>query len=120
MGQELRSSRLRRRVATDEIAYGWCGRSFSNQSRRVSLFDLGLSFGMHPPEIEIQSWSWRRDALLVTIACDMPTLGTNSAAQVAKPVAPRPDHEFLFFSLLSQFTSCGGDLGSPHLDNVVR
>jgi len=32
----------------------------------------------------------------------------------------RPDHEFLFFSLLLQFTSYGGDLGSPHLDNVVR
>src|SRR6266852_4282293 len=27
--------------------------SFSKQSRRVSLFDLGPIFGMHPPEIEI-------------------------------------------------------------------
>jgi hypothetical protein len=25
-----------------------------------------------------------------------------------------------FFSLLLQFTSCGGDLGSSRLDNVVR
>ncbi len=30
------------------------------------------------------------------------------------------NHEFLFFSLLLQFTSCGGDLGSSRLDNVVR
>ena len=30
------------------------------------------------------------------------------------------NHEFLFFSLLLQFTSCGGDLGSSCLDNVVR
>ncbi len=46
--------------------------------------------------------------------------GTNNAAQVAKHVAQRLDHEFLFFSLLLQFTSCGGDLGSSCLDNVVR
>jgi hypothetical protein len=55
---------------------------------------------------------------LVTIASDMPTFGTNSAAQIAKHVAQRPDREFLFFSLLLQFTSCG--LGSSCLDNVVR
>jgi hypothetical protein len=54
------------------------------------------------------------------IASDMPTFVTNSAAHVAKHVAQRPDHEFLFFSLLLQFTSCGGDLGSPRLNNVVR
>ncbi len=48
------------------------------------------------------------------------TFGTNSAAQVAKHVAQRPDHEFLFFSLPLQFTSCGGDLGSSCLDNVAR
>jgi hypothetical protein len=45
--------------------------------------------------------STRRDVLLVTIASDMATFGTNSAAQVEKHVAQRPDHEFLFFSLLS-------------------
>ena len=39
-------------------------------------------------------------AQLITIAFDMPTFGTDSAAQVAKHVAPRPDHEFLFLSLL--------------------
>ncbi len=55
-----------------------------------------------------------------TIASDMPTFGTNSAAQVAKHVAQRPDREFLFFSLLWQFTSRGGDLGSSCLDKVVR
>jgi len=54
------------------------------------------------------------------MASDMPTFGTNSAAQVAKHVAQRPDHEFLFFSSLLQFTSSGGDLGSCCLDNVVR
>jgi hypothetical protein len=55
------------------------------------------------------------------IASDKPTSGTNNAAQVAKHVAQRPDRdEFLFFSLLLQFTSCGGDLGSSRLDNVVR
>ena len=27
---------------------------------------------------------------------------------------------FPYFSLLLQFTSCGGDLGSSCLDNVVR
>ena len=32
---------------------------------------------------------------------------TNSAVEVAKQVAQRPDHEFPFFSLLLQFTSCG-------------
>jgi len=32
----------------------------------------------------------------------------------------RPGHESLCFSLLLQFTSCGGDLGSSCLDNVVR
>jgi len=58
--------------------------------------------------------------LLVTIASDMPTFGTNSAAQLAKQVAQRLDHEFAFFSLLFQFTSCGADLGSSCLDNVVR
>jgi len=45
---------------------------------------------------------------------------TNSAAQLAKRVAQRPDHEPPFFSLLLQFTSRGGDLGSFCLDNVVR
>ncbi len=54
------------------------------------------------------------------MASDMPTFGTNSAAQVAKHVAQRRDREFLFFSLLLQLTSCGGDLGSSCLDNVVR
>jgi hypothetical protein len=58
------------------------------------------------------------------MASDIPTFGTNSAAQVAKHVAQRLDHESLFFSLLLQFTSCGGDLGSSRLDsfldNVVR
>jgi hypothetical protein len=53
-------------------------------------------------------------------ASDMPIFGTNSAAQTAKHVAQRPDHEFLFFSLLPPFTSYGGGLGSSHLDNVVR
>jgi hypothetical protein len=48
------------------------------------------------------------------------TIGTNSAAQLAKQVAQPPDHEFLFFSLLLQVTSCGGDLSSSRLDNVVR
>ena len=61
-----------------------------------------------------------RIALLITIAFDMLTFGTDSAAQVAKHVAQRPDHEFPFFSPLLQFTSCGGDLGSSCLDNVVR
>lgn len=42
------------------------------------------------------------------------------AAQVAKHVAQRPAQEFLFFSLLLQFTSCGGDLGSSRFDNAVR
>ncbi len=56
----------------------------------------------------------------VMIASDMSTFGTNSGAQVAKHVAQRPDRESLFFSLLLQFTSCGGDLGSSCLDNVVR
>ena len=54
------------------------------------------------------------------MASDVPIIGTNSAAQVAKHVAHRPDHEFLSFSLLLQFTSCGGDLASSRLDNVVR
>jgi len=54
------------------------------------------------------------------MASDIPTFGTNNAAQVAKHGALRPDHEFLFVSLLLQFTSCGGDLGSSCLDNVVR
>jgi len=54
------------------------------------------------------------------MASDMPTFGANSAAQVAKHVAQRPDRESLFFSLLLQFTSCGGDLGSFRLDNVAR
>jgi hypothetical protein len=54
------------------------------------------------------------------IGSDMPTFGTNSAAQVAKDVAQRPDHEFLFFLSPLQFTSCGGDLGSSCLNNVVR
>jgi len=54
------------------------------------------------------------------MASDIPTFGTNNAAQVAKHVAQRPDHEFLFFSLPLQFTSCGGDLGSSCLDKVVR
>jgi hypothetical protein len=53
-------------------------------------------------------------------ASDIPTFGTTGAAQVAKHVAPPPDREFLFFSLMLQFTSCGGNLGSSHLDNVVR
>jgi hypothetical protein len=50
----------------------------------------------------------------------MPTFGTNRAAQVAKHAAQRPDHEFLFFLLLLQFTSSGGNLGSSRLGNVVR
>jgi hypothetical protein len=54
------------------------------------------------------------------MASDMPTFGTNSAAQVAKHVAQRPDHEFLFFSSLLQFTLCAGDLGSSCLGNFVR
>ena len=37
--------------------------------------------------------------------------GVNSAAQAAKHVAQRPDHEFLFFSMLLQFTPSGRDLG---------
>ena len=37
----------------------------------------------------------------------LPTFAIHSAAQVAKHVAQRPDHEFLFFSLLLQFNSCG-------------
>jgi len=57
---------------------------------------------------------------LLTIASDMPTFGANGAANVPKHVPLRPDHEFLFFSLPLQFTSCGGDLGSSRLDNVVR
>jgi hypothetical protein len=44
----------------------------------------------------------------------------SSAAQGAKHVALRPGHDFLFFSLLLQFISCGGDLDSSCLDNVVR
>src|SRR5712692_2723031 len=44
-------------------------------------------------------------------------------ASLAQPHESRPPHRFLrraFFSLLLQFTSCGGDLGSSRLDNVVR
>ena len=66
------------------------------------------------------SASCRRDVLLLTIASDTLTFGTNRAAQVAKHVVQRPDHESLFFSLLLQFTSSCGDLGSSRLDNVVR
>jgi len=54
------------------------------------------------------------------MASDVPTFGIHSAAQVAKYAAQRPDHEFLCFLLLLQFTSCGGDLGSSCLDNVMR
>jgi hypothetical protein len=61
-----------------------------------------------------------KDVLLVTIASEMPTFGTNSGAQLAKHVALRPDDEFLFFLLLLQFRSCGGALGSSRLGNVVR
>jgi len=50
----------------------------------------------------------------------LPTFGTNSAAEVAKDVAQRPNHEFLFFLSLLRFISCGGDPGSSCLDNVVR
>jgi hypothetical protein len=43
------------------------------------------------------------------------------AEQVAKHVAQRPESLVpLFFSLLLQFTSCDGHLGSFRLDNVVR
>jgi hypothetical protein len=49
-----------------------------------------------------------------------PTFGTNSAARVAKRVAQRPDHEFLFFLSLVQFILCGGGLGSSCLGNVMR
>ncbi len=52
----------------------------------------------------------------------IPAATTRAApsAQVAEHVAQRPDRESLFFSLLLQFTLCGGDLGSSCLDNVVR
>jgi hypothetical protein len=64
-------------------------------------------------------WELLKDILLVTIASDTLTFGTNRAAQVAKDVAQRADYNFVFFSLLLQFTSCGA-LRSSSFDNVVR
>ncbi len=57
---------------------------------------------------------------LLMMASDMPTFGTDSAAKVTKDGTQRLDPESLFFSLLLRFTSCGGDLRSSRLDNVVR
>jgi len=59
------------------------------------------------------------DVVLIMMASEIPTLGTNNATRVAKHVAQRPDRKSLFFSVLLQFTSCGGDLVSPRLDKVV-
>jgi hypothetical protein len=42
MGQELRSSRSRRRVATDETAYGWRGDQFlTSSSLTLGLLRVG-------------------------------------------------------------------------------
>jgi len=70
--------------------------------------------------IPLRRFLFVRQPIVIAITSYKPTFGTNSAAQVAKHVAQRPDRESLFFSLLLQFTSCGGDLGSSRLDNVVR
>ncbi len=59
------------------------------------------------------------DVVLIMMASDIPTLGTNNATQVAKHVAQRPDRKSLFFSVLLQFTSCGGDLISSRLDSFL-
>src|SRR6266850_4555745 len=60
------------------------------------------------------------DVLLVTIASDMPTFGTDSAAQLAKHVVQRPDHEFPFerqvhFWLPTNLTRSAAD--APSSDN---
>jgi hypothetical protein len=64
--------------------------------------------------------SSQRDVLLVKMASDMSTSGTNCAALGATHVWQRPGYESLFFSSRFQFSSCGGDLGSSCLDKVVR
>jgi hypothetical protein len=61
-----------------------------------------------PPEHRDLGEGWRRSSLA--------RLGP---AFLVRSSAPELG-EYLYFSLLSQFTSCGGDLGSSRLDNVVR
>src|SRR6266852_6894021 len=108
-----------------------CSAARPQHTSTPPLHSIQFAYGPRPPQSRAASFkSLYRKRANTPYSCrrlapsrfryNPKTFGTNSAAQVAKHVAQRPDHEFLCSSLLLQFTSCGGDLGSSCLDNVVR